>query len=433
MSETGVVITELGEGRLSITRPGPDGAPGTQISLSDPDVIRDPYPLYRQLRAVSPIFRAEGVLGGSWIFMNHEDVAALFRDTEHLSNAKFRALVDQLPEQLKGEFEKLISIHSRWMVFFDPPKHTRLRKLMARGFTPRVRDRLAPIVRQHVEELIRSFQGRERLDVVTEFAWEIPLVTIATILGIRKEDLSLFARWTGDIAAYMGSAGPDVALMSAAQRSLIELEGYFREVIAERRKNPIPDDLLSLLITAEEDGDVLTEEELFAQGTFLCFTGNETTKILISNAIYALLQHPEQRHVVASAPELLRDALGEIVRFECPVQFIGRIVKEDFSYKGATLKKGEYIVLMIGAANRDPRRFDRPDTFDISRKGSHHISFGEGNHACLGQSLAQMEAEIAVSAILANFPKVRLAPGESIQWNNNPGLRGLQHLVVELK
>lgn len=427
------VIDELGEGRLSVRRSAGDAAPNGQVSLSDQDIIRDPYPLYRQLRGVSPIVRADSVLGGSWLFLDHDDVATLFRNTDHLSNAKFRALVDQLPDQNRHDFDKLIGIHSRWLVFFDPPKHTRLRKLMVKGFTPRVRDRLVPIVRQHVDDLLHSFAARERVDVVTEYAWQIPLITIATILGVRREDLPLFARWTGDLAAYMGSDGPDVAIMAAAQRSIVELEGYFREVIVERRTRPIPDDLLSLLIAAEGDGDVLSEEELFAQGTFLCFTGNETTKILISNAIYTLLRHPEQRCLVTNKPELIRNAIEEIVRFECPVQFIGRIVKADFTYKCATLKPGDYIVLMVGAANRDPKRFHDPDRLDITRTDNRHISFGEGNHACLGQNLARMETEIAVGAFLERFPQAHVGSGADATWNPTPGLRGLKHLIVALR
>lgn len=421
-------IEELGDGRVSVRRSAGDA---TQVSLSDPDVVREPYSLYRQLRAVSPILRSETLLGGSWLFLDHEDVGTLFRNTDQLSNAKFRALVDQLPEENRHDFDKLIGINSRWLVFFDPPRHTRLRKLMVKGFTPRVCDRLVPVVTQHVGDLLRSFDGRSRVDLVTEYAWQIPLITIATILGVRREDLPLFARWTGDLAAYMGSDGPNVAIMGAAQRSMIELEAYFRDVILERRKRPVPDDVLSLLIAAEEDGDVLTEEELFAQGTFLCFTGNETTKILISNAVHMLLRHPDQRRLVADNPALIGAALEEVVRFECPVQFIGRIVKQDFTYKHASMKQGDYIVLMIGAANRDPKRFRDPDRMDITRPDNRHISFGEGNHACLGQNLARMEAEIAVGAFLQRFPDAQLASPDA-EWTPTFGLRGLKHLVVTL-
>ncbi len=432
MAEVPLTISDRGEGWLTITRQSNDGQADRPINLADPDVACNPYPVYRALREQQPIFRSEQLFGGAWVFLDYDDVAVLFRDTEHLSNAKSRAIIGDLPPEQQHEFEKLIHLHSRWMVFFDPPRHTRLRKLMAKGFSNRIRENLYPAIQEHVDELLDSFVGKERIDVVGDYAWQIPLMTIANIIGVTSRDLPLFARWTGDIAAYMGSEKPHLALIARAQQSLIDLEDYFRSVVAERRANPIPNDILSMLIAAEEDGDVLTEEELFAQCTFLCFTGNETTKNLISNAIYTLLSHPRQYQQLLEKPTLLRDALEEVLRFECPVQFIGRIVKEDWTYKSATMKKGEYIVLMIGAANRDPLKFADPEQLDISRKENRHISFGEGAHTCLGQGLARVEAEIAVASFLQRFPAATFDWESGLAWNNNPGLHGLEQLWVRL-
>jgi cytochrome P450 len=431
VSEVRIAIDQLGEGRLSVGRLSDDGSSAGQVNLADPDIILNPYPVYRELRAVSPIFRSEGLFGGSWIFLDHEDITTLLSDSVHLSNAKSRGIVDDLPTEQQGQFEKLLSLHSRWMVFFDAPKHTRLRKLIAKGFTPQVRDRLAQSVKQQVATLLGSFGGKASIDVVEDFARHIPLAAVSNLLSIPTEALPFFSRGIGDIAAYMGSEKPDLHLIKKAEQSLIEFEDFFRALITERRRRPVPDDLLSLLILAEEDGDVLSEEELFAQCTFISFTGNETTKNLISNAIYTLLSHPSQRRLLTDTPSQIGRAIDEVLRFECPVQFVGRIVKETFTYKSARLEKGEYVILMIGAGNRDPKKFREPERLDICRQDSQLVSFGAGAHTCLGKGLAHLEAEIAVGAFLAKFPNAALEP-HGVKWHNNPGLRGLEYLRVSL-
>ena len=431
MSEVTIAVQELGDGQLSVGRVFDDGSFTGQLNLADPDIVVDPYPVYRTLRAASPIFRSEGLFGGRWVVLNHDDIIALLSDAVHLSNAKSRGIVDDLPKEQQGQFDKLLTLHSRWMVFFDAPKHTRLRKLIAKGFTPQVKDKLGEAVKRQVAALLASCEGKEIIDVVEDFARYIPLSAVSSLLGVPLEALPLFSRWIGDIAAYMGSEKPDLGLMKKAEQSMIEFENFFRDLIAERRLRPVRDDLLSLLISAEEDGDVLSEEELFAQCTFISFTGNETTKNLIGNAIYTLLSHPSQYRALIEDPSQIGRAIDEVLRFECPVQFVGRIVKQDFTYKSARLEKGQYVILMIGAGNRDPEIFNDPEQLNIHRDDSPPISFGAGAHMCLGRGLAHLEAEIAVGAFLAKFPGAQLE-SPRVKWHNNPGLRGLEHLRVRV-
>ena len=432
MPSLNLAVSPATDGTYSIRCEPANGHADFAFNLSDPRVIHDPYSVYRQLRAANPIFRSPDLFGGAWLFFDYEDIAALFHDTDHLSNAKARAIVDDLPQPQQCEFEKLIQLHSRWMVFFDPPRHTRLRRLMARGFGASTRARLLNTIREHVNSLISSFRARRQIDVVTDYAARVPLATIASILGLSGPDLGLFSRWTGDLAEYMGLEKPDGDRMKKAQQSLTEFEAHFNHVIAERRRHPMPDDLLSLLIAAEEQGDVLSPEELFAQCAFLGFTGNETTKNLIGNAIYRLLLDDSQRSLLLEDPRLIGQAIEELLRFDSPVQFVGRVVKQPLRYKSARLEPGQYVIFMIGAANRDPMRFRNPDTFDIRREGIRHLSFGEGAHACLGQGLARMEAETAVVSFLEAFSGSVADPTQHVEWQKNPGLRGLKHLPVLL-
>jgi len=416
---------------LRIFRRHADGST-SPVSLTDPDIVRDPYSFYRRLRAITPMFRCPELFGGAWVFMDYADLTALFRNADCLSNHKFRGIVDDLPPPERKQFERLLSLHSRWMFFFDGAKHTRVRKLMAKGFVAQKRERMAGFAHQQASRLVRSLGRRDRADLVEEYARSIPLFTVGRMLGIGEEDMDMFSRWIGDLAAYMGSEKPRIEVISMAQQSLSDLEEYFRALIIERRKRPVADDLLSLLIAAEEEGETLSKEELLAQCSFLSFTGNETTKNLISNSIYCLLAHPEQKALLQADISLTPQAIEETLRFECPVQFISRRVKRPFEYRSAQLQRGEYVILLIGAANRDPRRFADPDRLDIERKEARHISFGEGPHACLGQGLARIEAEIAVAEFFSHFPLAALAAHGAMEWNGNPGLRGLKYLNVDL-
>jgi len=399
-----------------------------EINLADPAIVKNPYGFYDRLRDVSPIFWSDTLWGGAWVFTSYEDVAGLLRDAQRLSNARFRAIVDQLPEG-SGNFDTLINLHSRWMVFYDPPKHTRLRKLLSRGFTGEVLEKIRPFVSNLVDELLDSFEAAGEADLVYDYARVITINTIAEVLGVARRDRDMFTRWTHSIAAYMGSEKFDLDLMTRAQQSIVEFEDYFRAVIDERRRHPIQNDLLSVLIAAEEDGDILTEEELLSQCVLILFAGNETTKNLIANGIYALINHPDQLELLRRDGSLIDNAVEEILRFESPVQFARRIVKEDFEYKGRQLRKGQVAALVVGAANYDPERYRDPYRLDITRPDIRHVSFGQGIHFCLGQSMARIEGQAAIGRLVARLSDVRMTVTEH-EWLTNPGFRGLKSLRV---
>ncbi|HEY0514079.1 MAG TPA: cytochrome P450 [Thermoanaerobaculia bacterium] len=401
----------------------------SQINLADPEIVDNPYGFYDRLRAESPIFWSDTLWGGAWVFTSYEDVQSLLRDSQRLSNARFRGIVDQLPDESKGDFDTLINLHSRWMVFFDPPKHTRLRKLLSRGFTGEVLDKVRPFVTHLVDELLDAFQAAGEADLIHDYARVITINTIAEVLGVERRDRDTFTRWSQTIAAYMGSEKFNLDLMTRAQQSLVEFEDYFRVVIAERRSRPVKNDLLSVLIAAEEDGDILTEEELLSQCVLILFAGNETTKNLIGNGIYALLNHPDQLALLRREPSRITNAVEEILRFESPVQFARRVVKEDFEYKGNPIRKGQVVSLVVGAANYDVERYPDPYRLDITRPDIRHLSFGQGIHYCLGQNMARIEGQAAIGRLVDRLSNLRLTI-KDFEWLSNPGFRGLKSLRV---
>ncbi len=402
------------------------------LRLADTFVVADPYPYYRSLREQGVVHWNDSLFGGAWIFLGFDDVKALLRDSDTMSNMRHRAIVDQLDDADTDEVSALLDLHSRWMIFFDPPKHSRLRRIMARGFSQGVLNSLRSAITEAVGGYVERLRSGRTIDCIGDLAQRVPLFAMVALLGIDAGDEADFLRWTHDIALYMGSERPDLDLIAAAQRSMVEFQAYFDEIVRERRRVPRPDDLLSLLVVAGPDEELLSQEDLFAQATLLLFAGLETTKNLISSTVLCLLRHPEQARAVASDQGLVAAAVDETLRVESPVQFARRIVARDVEIGGHHLKAGQVAALLIGAANRDPARFTDPDEFRIDRHPQAYLSFGAGRHLCLGQHLARMEAELAVGALFAGLPELAGAPDHTYAWNINPGFRGLASLTVRL-
>lgn len=400
------------------------------LRLADAFVVADPYPYYDALRAAGRVRWHDTLFGGAWLVMGFDRVKELLRDSDRLSSARYRAIVDQLDERDAAGAADLLNLHSKWMIFFDPPKHTRLRRIMARGFSKGVLASLRDVVDSGVRQYADRLADRETIDVVGDFAQRIPVLAIAALLGVSPNDRELFVRWTHDIAAYMGSERPDLRLIRNAQASMIEFQEYFDEIARERKRAPRADDLISLLVVAPPGEELLTEEELFAQATLLLFAGFETTKNLIASSVLCLLKNTGQARLLRQAPQLAGEAIEEVLRCESPVQFARRIAARDFSYEGCQIRRGDVVSLLIGAANRDPERFDLPHEFLVERQPKGYLSFGGGRHLCLGQHLARLEAGLAINALLERAPSLLHEPSISFQWQINPGFRGLARLEV---
>jgi pimeloyl-[acyl-carrier protein] synthase len=320
-------------------------------------------------------------------------------------------------------------------LMIDPPDHTRLRGLVNKAFTPGVVENMRSLVQKLVDEMLARASAQGRMDIMTDLANPLPAMVIAEMLGVPGADQQQFKAWSDDIA--MGLGGIDSArtkeelfgLYDFAQKSFLALASYFRERVAELRAQP-KENLLSALIQAEEQGDRLTEDELFANCVLLMIAGHETTTNLIGNGMLALMRNPDQREKLRREPETILSAVEELLRYDSPVQKMGRIARQDIQVADQQIKQGDLVCFSFAAGNRDPEQFAAPAQLDIARKPNRHLAFGHGLHYCVGAALARLEAQIAFNTILSRLPNLRLATAE-LEWNRNLTLRGLKSLPVE--
>jgi cytochrome P450 len=360
---------------------------------------RDPYPCYRRLRETAPVYRSP--LLGVTVLTRYDDVQAALRDPRFsVRRSESRAFQRLDPfGSLSPDFQRMIE---RNLLMLDPPDHTRLRGLVSKAFTPRVVERLRPRVEALVEELLDGVAAQGEMELVRDFAEPLPVIVIAELLGLPREDRAAFKRWADDLAVLVDPLSV-LGGLERVQRSFDELCAYLRQVFAARRAEP-KDDLISALVAAEDRGDALTEAELISTVTLILGAGHETTTNLLGNAVLALLRHPGERKRLQDDPSLCESAVEEFLRFDAPVQATDRVAREDVVIDGARVRAGEFAVLLLGAANRDPARFSEPDRLDLGRRDNRHLAFGQGLHFCLGAPLARLEAQLAISALLRRFP-----------------------------
>jgi cytochrome P450 len=316
------------------------------------------------------------------------------------------------------------------MLSLDPPAHTRMRNLVNKAFTPRVVERMRPHIEEIADELIDALPEPGRLDVVTDLAVPLPVIVIAETLGVPLADRQRFKAWSSDIASTLAGPFQPADVLERAQVASNELADYFRDQIDLRRSEP-RDDLLSALVAAEEQGDLLSEDELLATCVLLLVAGNETTTNLIGNGMLALLQNPDQRRLLQEDPSLLPAAVEEMLRYDGPAQMTSRIATEAMTLRGQQIEPGQVLLALLGAANRDPEQFPEPDRFDIRRANNRHLAFGYGIHYCIGAPLALAETQVAFETLLRRLPEPE--PAGEAQWGASFILRGLKSLPVESK
>ena len=395
--------------------------------MFDSDFIANPYKTYQHLRTTAPLLWTDKFRSGAWLVTRYADVLAGLHDPR-LSSQRSHTLTAALPGKVQSEFSKFNEIFSKWMLFLDPPHHSRLRKLLNKEFTPNMIQRLRPRIQHVVSTLLDHALAKTEMEFMTEFANPLPVRVIAEMLGIPSEDQRDFQIWSDDLANFFGNATSPVETAQRAQNSLISLTEYFRALLPERRANK-GDDLVSLLLRVEEEGEVLTEEELLAQCTLLLVAGHETTRNLLGNGLLALLQHPEQFATLKQNPSLMPLAVREFSRYDSPVQFSGRAVTEDFAWHDQSIKKGQTVILLLGSANHDPEKFSEPETLEISRDEGMPLSFGHGIHFCIGAALAQAEGEIAFTTLLDRTSNLRMLD-DTPAWRANLSFRGLSKLRI---
>ncbi len=380
----------------------------------------NPYPTYHRLRAEDPV-HVSALLPGAWLLSRHADVMMVLRDARF---GRADAETFWLERVGPGPAHDVVT---KWMLFRDPPDHTRLRTLVSKAFTPRAIEGMRGRIQAIVGELLDAVQPDGGMDVIAALAYPLPVLVICEMLGVSAADREIFKTWSSNVGRILD---PILTPEAAAQGHAImaSMSDYFRELIARLRKNP-QGNLLDAMIAAEEQGDRLSEEELLSNCILLFAAGHETTVNLIGNGVLALLQNPDQWALLRAQPNLIESAIEECLRYESPVQITGRRPKEDVEIGGKLVQKGQMVFTLIGAANRDPEQFPDPDRFDISRNDSRHLAFGHGIHFCLGSALARLEAQLVIGALVQRLPNLQLRM-DTPQWREAFTLRGLKSLPV---
>lgn len=389
--------------------------------------IQDPYHWYHSLFESEQRIRwMPEFFGGSWVLWHHADITSVMRD-ERLTTEKSGSMVSYYPPEYHRELMQLSEYLGRWLAFIDPPKHVRIRKLLQAGFTPQVLAHFRPTVQRLVDELLQPILVKRECDFFREFAYQLPLYVVCAMLGVPSKDFGLFMGWLDDMAHFIGNNQPPVEKALKAKRAFDSLTDYFRGLLAERRGQP-GDDLISILMRAEEDGDVLSADELYANCIFFLFAGHETTSNLLGNGLYDLLRFPDQLALLRQNPALMPQFIEEAMRFDGPMQYTFRQAKVDFELLGQPIKAKDVLVFLFAAGNRDPKVYSHPDKFDITRVKNPQLTFGYGLHHCIGANTARMEAELAFGAVLAHMPNLRLL--EQPQWSDIYRFRGLKSLKI---
>ena len=396
-----------------------------EVNLLDPAFKANPYPTYAALRSAAPVHRVTLPEGQSvWLITRYDDVVTVLKDDRFVKdwrNAKTPEQIVQIPHQA----EVLAKLDHN-LLKLDPPDHTRLRALVHKAFTPHLVAGLRDRIQTIADTLLDAVQAKGKLDLIADYAFPLPIIVIAELLGVPAEDRDKFRAWSD-----MAVSTTSYAEVEKTASAMLDFTAYLGVLFEARRAAP-QDDLISALVLSEEVGDKLTEDELFAMVYLLLVAGHETTVNLIGNGTLALLQHPDQLARLKADPTLIESAIEELLRYDGPVETSTvRYASEDIAIGGAVIPRGEMVFVVIGSADHDPEQFPNPETLDIGRDIDRHVAFGMGPHYCLGAPLARLEGRIAINTLLRRLPNLRLevAP-ETLSWKPGLVLRGLHTLPL---
>jgi len=397
------------------------------FQLLDPAVHADPFPFYRRLREEAPVMWDPFM--HTWVVTRYEDV--------HFVLKEFSA--DRTPDPKKMEALGLPSLGpvadlmARQMLFLDAPDHTRLRKLCMSAFTPRRVDAMEDKVREIAHYLIDHAVLGGECELIADFAEPFPAIVTAGLLGVPLEDHRQLKSWSATFAEMLGNFQHNPDRVRDVLKCIADMTGYFRDAVREQERNP-HDGLIRSLMDAEVDGQRLSEDEVIANTIVTMVGGQETTTNLIGNGILTLTRQPDKMAQLRAHPEIIESAVEELLRYETPSQHTARIVKQDTEIGGKLMKKGEAVMAVMAAGNRDPERFPNPDELDLTRTDNRHLAFGWAAHFCFGAALARMEARISYLALLARMEDIRVAvPENTLEWRTNSGLRGLSALPLAFR
>ena len=395
-------------------------------ALESGDIYQNPFSIWNDLRELAPMVRLP-LAGGTWLSTRWSNTAALARDPR-LSSVRGGRLLQLLPPENRGLMSPVVDFMSSTILWMDPPRHARIRRLMVRAFTPEMIDRVRPRIVGLFDGMLEDWIDSGEADIMATLLHPFPALVIADMLGFPKEDWAQFMKWANALIRIIGAVGITVEEVRQYVPLVEEMLAYVRAAVDDRSRHR-RDDLLSTLLEME-DGDVLEREEVVNHAALLLFAGHETTRNLLGGGLHLLLSSGQGAdRQIPSNPVALRLAIDELLRLTSPVQIIGRLVAEDFESDGALLRKGDYLLLGWAAANRDPRQFEDPERIMLDRHYNAHLAFGAGPHACLGMHLARIEAQIAFERLWRRLPDMHLEPGATT-WQPNLFIHGPNRLGV---
>ncbi|MFD3850528.1 cytochrome P450 [Streptomyces microflavus] len=402
------------------------------FSHNNATYIPDPFPFYAQMRERSPVFFSEGIFGGTWLFFRYADCVRLLAD-ERLSNSRAAVPLRFLPAHQRAECADMVDLFERWLAFHDGDQHSRSRRLANRSYVPFSAEVLEPRIQARVDQLLDAVDPRE-FDLMSTFAFPLPAMVIADVLGVPVEAHQDLTRWTDDIAHLFGSTKVSAGHVYRTRDSVRELAKFLASpssrASAERQGG-----LLALLSTAEVHGRRFSEEDVVAQAALLLFAGVASIRYLIGNSVFQLSRLPDQDRLLLLDRDTVDQAVEELLRYCTPVQFVGRVVAEDFAYTAdngqrVQLRSGQPLILYVASANRDPGQFTSAGDLMMTRPAPNaHLTFGAGRHLCFGDPLVRQTFRIALSTLYRRMPNLA-AHEQSIDWNNNLGFHGFTALRV---
>lgn len=367
--------------------------------LNTPEFAADPFPFYRELQLRDPVQWSR--VWNCWVVTSYDDVRDCLQDFKRFSNVgRITGLFQrQFNADQLAMLKPLVDHYAHGLINVDPPDHTRIRRLLHEVFRPSTIGRLTERVRSFVEDLLASSHQAGRLHVVRDLAHPLPVKVIAELFGVPQSETPRFVAWSAGIVEFMQSPQPRFDVCLRSQECLLEMRAYLRAAIAERVCRP-QDDVLSLMVAAQVEGDTLSEEEILGTSVTILLGGHETTTRLLSTTVWELARLPDRQTQLRDEPALMETAVEEFLRYCGPFHRDQRVAAVDTQIGATPIKKGDFILLMLAAANRDPRQFADPEHFDLTRKPNRHLAFGFGPHSCLGAPLARLEVAVAIRALL---------------------------------
>lgn len=381
-----------------------------------PEAQENPFPYYTYLRREHPVMWLEPLR--AWAISRYQDVDFAIRNPQLFSSAKWIT-------QSLGDLKPVPEVP--WMIELDPPNHSRLRKLVSKAFTPRTVSLLEPRVRAIAEELLAPLRANGKFDFVRDFSSTLPVIVIAEMLGVEPNHRADFRRWSDNIVR--GTSRPTAEADRAEIRQTnAEMIAYFQQAIVHRRREPC-DDLLTALVQAEEDRQVLTAAEVLAMAILVLVAGNETTMNLLGNTVLALLAHPDDLRTIRRDRSVVPQLIEEVLRYDSPVQMVFRRTTGEVELSGTAIPADSTVFVLLGSANRDDAKFPEPDLFDLRRDASEHLAFGFGTHYCLGAGLARLEARVALEELLYSCPPF-VGDSEGVERVRSPIVRGPKTLPL---